>query len=556
MIPLDQIWISTQCLISLDKKEFVLKVNIFKIIILVSLSAIMVVYTNCGSPFSSPSPLYFESNIYGGSANISYSAFEKTVYPITRANCISCHSTQQPAHASDNLKTAHDAVVANFKVNFKNIPTSRMVKKLRDDNHNCWGDCESNALEMEAAITEWNDLIKDSNTTTPDPVDLNIYTHESKTLAEELATSGNVTKTNVINLMVEPAMLNPPMTKVTNSQEGTYLWVPNQMGTTLANNDANAGKANLNFVVRQNSNQYRIWGLVDAPNTMDNGFYTNITTGNAGIKEWEIPVTSGFEWRQLENNTFNLTAGTHNLEIRQRKDGTKIKQVVITSDNSFSSATAPDLTGVTLTFDLSEQVRVPGVTLKIDLIDYDPYSFKVQNPRIITTSVNIQVKKMRLLVNKAYNPQHSTYNLVDKVVTPADGKLSDYAMLVIKENGLNDKISFSFEELEVEGAGGNIGGDTGVDAASLASFKDTVYPISRTNCISCHTTQNPPHAHEDYVEAHDVVLTQNLVNFTTPANSKLVTKVKARHNCGTQAQCDAIANQYQAAIIEWKRSRP
>jgi hypothetical protein len=216
-----------------------------------------------------------------------------------------------------------------------------------------------------------------------------------------------------------------------------------------------------------------------------------------------------------------------------------------------------DLTGITLTYDISEQVRVPGVSFKIDLLDYDPYSYKFQNPRIVTTATNIQVKGIKLLVNKQWNPQHSTYNLIDKTATPADGKLSDYAMLVIKDKGPSlDKISFSFEVLGIEGAGGNTGGGNFDDAASLASFRTTVYPISRTNCISCHTVQNPPHAHDSYIEAHDVVLTQNLVNFTTPGNSKLVTKVRGRHNCGTQAQCTAIADQYQAAIIEWKNSRP
>ena len=534
-----------------------MKINIFKIVILILLAALSVVFTNCGSPFSSPTPLFFESNIYGGSGAVSYDAFSKTVYPVTRARCVSCHSSQQPQHASDNMKTAHDSIVSTFKVNFSNIPQSRMVKKLREENHNCWGDCQDNALEMEEAISDWNVAIKNSGNAPSTPTDLNLYTSESKTLQEEFETQGNGIKNNVINLNVEPAMLREPMMKASTGMEGTYLWVPNTTNTTLPNNSQSAGLANLNFTVRQNSNQYRIWGLVNAPTTEDNGFYTNITTTNTGVKEWEIPVTAGFEWRQLTNNTFNLSPGVHNLEIRQRKDGTKIKQVVITADNSFSAATASELTGITLTYDLSEIVRVPGVSLKIDLVDYDPYSYKFQNPRIVTTSVNIQVKAMKLLVNKHWNPQHSTFNIIDKVATPTDGKLSDYAMLVIKENGpALDKISFSFEELAVEGAGGSIGGAEIDDTASLASFRTNVYPLSRNNCISCHTVQNPPHAHDNYISAHDVFLTQNLVNFTTPANSRIMTKVRSRHNCGTQAQCNALADQYQAAIIEWKKSRP
>jgi hypothetical protein len=530
-----------------------LKVNIFKIIILASLSTILMVYTNCGKP----SPLYFESNLYSGGSNAnSYEAFSKTVYPITRANCISCHKTQQPQHASEDIKTAHDAILSSFKVNFANIPSSRMVKKLREENHNCWGDCESNALEMEDAIADWNESIKSSGNPVVTPVDQGIYTQE-KSLSVEYASSSNGIRNNVISLLVDPAMLNPPMIKVNSPTEGTYIWVPNTVDSTVDYNTPNSGRANFNFTVRQNSNQYRIWALVNAPTIFDNAIYTNITTTNSGVKEWEIPVTSGFEWRQLPNNTFNLSTGTNNLEIRQRKDGIKIKQVVITSDNTFGPNTVLDLTGITLSYDISEQVRVPGVSFKIDLLDYDPYSYKFQNPRVVSSAANIQVKGVKLLVNNQWNPQHSTYTLIDKVATPADGKLSDYAMLVIKDKGPSfDKISFSFEVLEVEGSGGSTGGGGMDDAASLASFQTTVYPISRINCISCHTTLNPPHAHDSYIEAHDVVLTQNLVNFATPASSRLVTKVRGRHNCGTQTQCNAIADQYQAAIIQWKQSRP
>ncbi len=529
--------------------------KVFKGTTLFLLATLMVIYNNCGSPFRSPTALYFKSNIYGGAAEVSYDAFSKTVYPITRTNCVSCHATQQPAHASPDLKTAHDAVISNFKVNFSDIPSSRMVKKLREDNHNCWGNCEDNALEMEAAISDWNDAIKASGTisTDPAPVDTNTYTAQSKFMIEEFTFSENGIKLNVVNLNGEAAMLNPPMVRSTTVMDGSYFSVPNNLNTTIPSDSPTAGLASLNFVIRQSSSNYKIWGLVNAPNLDDNGFYTNIITRKSGVKTWEIPVTNGWEWRQLENNIFSLPVGNHTLQIRERKDGTKIKQVVITSDDTFNGANAAELTGITLSYDLSVQLKIPGIIFKIDVIDFDPYSYKFQNPRLITSSANIKIKNIKLLVNNSYNPQHSTYTLIDKAVTPTDAKLSDFAMLVIKDKGLNgDKISFSFEELKIDS--GTIP-DTGL-AASQESFRINVYPVSRTNCINCHTSQNPAHAHNDYKQAHDIVVTQNVVNFTTIASSKLVTKVKGRHNCGTQTQCDAIASQFEVAITEWKKSRP
>ncbi len=529
--------------------------NIFKGLTLFLLATLMVVYNNCGSPFSAPTALYFKSNIYGGAAEISYNAFANTVYPLTRANCVSCHATQQPAHASPDLKKAHDDVISNFKVNFSNIPASRMVKKLRDENHNCWGDCEDNASEMEAAISDWNDAIKASGTisTDPGPVDTNIYTNQSKNLSEEFNQSENGIKINVVNLNGEAAMLNPPMIRTTTVMDGSYFSVPNNLNTIIPSNSPTAGIASLNFVIRQSSSNYKIWGLVNAPNLDDNGFYTTITTTKPSVRTWEIPITNGWEWRQLENNTFSLPVGNHTLQISERKDGTKIKQVVISSDNTFTGTTAAELTGITLSYDLSLILKVPGIMFKIDVIDFDPYSYKFQNPRLITTSANIKIKNIKILVNNNYNPQHSTYTLVDKIATPTDAKLSDFAMVVIKDKGLTgDKISFSFDEMKIES--GTLP-DTGL-VASQESFRLNVYPISRTNCMNCHTSQNPAHAHNDYKQAHDIVVTQNVVNFTTIANSKLVTKVRSRHNCGTQAQCDAIASQFETAIIEWKKSRP
>jgi hypothetical protein len=85
---------------------------------------------------------------------------------------------------------------------------------------------------------------------------------------------------------------------------------------------------------------------------------TNITTTNLSIREFKIPVTNGFEWRMLANFSVALSANqNHLLQIHQRKDGTKIKRDVITSDNSFNGSNASDYIVVTLTFDIGEPIR-------------------------------------------------------------------------------------------------------------------------------------------------------------------------------------------------------
>ncbi len=120
-------------------------------------------------------------------------------------------------------------------------------------------------------------------------------------------------------------------------------------------------------------------------------------------------------------------------------------------------------------------------------------------------------------------------------------------MIVLKDKGSAlDKFHFEFEELAVYNGT--------VNMASLTGFQNSVYPISRANCTSCHSAARP-HASPDALTAHDYVLGSNLVNFTTPANSLIVTKIRNGHQGISAAQGANIAAQYEAAIVEWRTAR-
>ena len=51
--------------------------------------------------------------------------------------------------------------------------------------------------------------------------------------------------------------------------------------------------------------------------------------------------------------------------------------------------------------------------------EYNLYSYKLTNPRGRTSKV-LRIKKLKVLVNESFNPQHSTYLVVDKVVGTTD----------------------------------------------------------------------------------------------------------------------------------------
>jgi len=543
------------------------KIDFQKLAVLSLLVIITVTFTHCGDPFKQSSELVFENNITengsptdppitGGTGSASEIAFRKTVYPITYNYCISCHSTTQPVHASRNITAAHNAVLDQVKVNFSNIPSSRMVAKLRDENHNCWSDCEANADQMQYAIEEWHKARIAAAPNDETPEETALVTSQTQALSLEFMASTNPPKSKTLRLNMASAILGGDMLKVEDKDLGlTYIWRPNDgQNTVFPSNNTTTASANLNFQIKE-AGIYKIWGLANAPSANDDAIYFKIPSG-AAYKTWTNPVSALTQWNQLPDS-YNLSVGNHTLEFRLRKDGLKVYDIILTADPNFDGTEVGDFIGVTLSFDISNLVKLPGAKFQIDVSDYDPYSYKFTNPRVITTSQNIRVKGVKLLINDFYNPQHSTFNFVNVVVSPTSNLLSNSPLVAIKDKGVDvDRISFAFDDLSTtnDPATGTGGDTSGVD--SLTAFTSTVYQVSRTRCVLCHDNQPPRHAADNNLTAHDDVLNRNLVDFENPQNSKIVTKVQQKlHNCGNSANCRLIGDEFIEAIKEWKKSR-
>lgn len=95
--------------------------------------------------------------------------FATTVYPLLTTYCARCHAQtattpQSPYFASSDVGLAYEAVKP--KVNLDVPADSRLVLRLRNEFHNCWSDCASDANEMEAAIATFADGVA---LTTVDP---------------------------------------------------------------------------------------------------------------------------------------------------------------------------------------------------------------------------------------------------------------------------------------------------------------------------------------------------------------------------------------------------
>lgn len=495
---------------------------------------------------------------------ISIEAFKTTVYPINRARCIGCHgASQSPLHAVADVTTAHNAVVDNYKIDFTNIPSSRMVLKLKNDKHNCWSDCAVNATEMQTAITAWKAQIDAKAPTATDKTD-NVAgktTTQTDTVANILSPQ-NLIDQGTLTLMAEGGSLRAPMVKG-NDNGTTYIWAPEGTGAKTLTS-ADAGLAYVNFKLTQ-SDFYKVWMLVNAPDTASDSMWVKVAGGD--MKEWHIKLTKGFEWREVTTGTqfldtpFYIAGGTNfGVELRQRDDGLKISKVTITNDQTFNPNDAKPLKS-TITMPLATLSGVADSYFDVDIEEYDMYSYKLTNPRI-RTSNDIYVKNLKVLVNGSFNPQHATYTIVNKKVSIADPALSAYSMILLKDKGMDtDRLSFTFEHIgttpppvvvvtppvTTPGAGTVV-----TKLSSVAGFQQTLWPVLRARCVSCHGANQPPlHAAADVNVAHTNVIESGLVNFTNIPASVISNKLKnLRHNCWSD--CAANAAEVEGQISIWK----
>jgi hypothetical protein len=122
----------------------------------------------------------------------------RAVYTLVTTYCADCHRStsatkQSPFFAADTVPESYQAAIP--KINLDEPANSRFVIRLRNESHNCWSDCSTNATEMQAAIQMMTDAI------TPSQVDPNLITSKALTLFDgTIAAGGNRYENNLIAL--------------------------------------------------------------------------------------------------------------------------------------------------------------------------------------------------------------------------------------------------------------------------------------------------------------------------------------------------------------------
>ncbi|MDF2177866.1 LamG domain-containing protein [Aliiglaciecola sp. CAU 1673] len=176
--------------------------------------------------------------------------FADNLYPLLTQFCASCHTNSaaipiSPYFASSNVSEAYEA--AKPRINLDNPADSRLVGRLRDEFHNCWSNCPSDATALQNAIQRMADGI---DLTQLDP---ELVNSKALTLFEgTLASGGGRFDANVIgkwefktgsgNIAYDTSGVDPALDL---TLSGQYEWVGGygiQLGAGKAQGATSASK--------------------------------------------------------------------------------------------------------------------------------------------------------------------------------------------------------------------------------------------------------------------------------------------------------------------------
>jgi hypothetical protein len=275
--------------------------------------------------------------------------FATTVYPLLEQYCSSCHAPtaqtrQQPFVGSVSVAQAYDA--SRSRMRLDEPSASRLVRRLADDGHNCWGDdCAASAAAMTAAIQSFADSIPQTE------VDPELVISRALLLGDGIvASSGGRVDTHVIakyefqtregHIAYDTSGIEPAANL---ELSGDYQWM-SSWGIRLNSNGRNgkaqastSGSGKLHQLIT-GTGEYTIeaWVIPD-----------NVVQGDGGGNTARIVSYSG------SANTRNFTLGQsmYNYDVLNRSGATNANGLPAMFTNDADERLQATLQHVVVTFD-------------------------------------------------------------------------------------------------------------------------------------------------------------------------------------------------------------
>ncbi|HEX9662517.1 MAG TPA: hypothetical protein VGB27_09545, partial [Candidatus Binatia bacterium] len=137
--------------------------------------------------------------------------------------------------------------------------------------------------------------------------------------------------------------------------KGKFVEVPAGKGNNY-NDSTKGGPGEVRFTISiPQAGTRALWARTIASNGNSDSFY--VTRNGTLVKEWLVPSSTTWKWNKVAN--LSLASGQIKLAFRQREDGTKLDQVILTSDLGFiPGQAAPTLATLAIaqSYDLSISV--------------------------------------------------------------------------------------------------------------------------------------------------------------------------------------------------------
>lgn len=378
----------------------------------------------------------------------SLNAFDQSGLRNTVMACASCHGDAgaQIPFAVSNLQNAHDAIIGLVDLSGPNNSGNSFIVQTIRSGHQGFGSAVADQLEADVRL--WWGLMQ-PQTVNEVPVNTGRLFSGQVPIPDN---SVDVNDPGMIYMEAEAGQLAAPFV-VAAMGGSTGITTPNN-GQNAAANNTNS-RAIYTFNIEQ-AGEYKILGRYIAASDGDNSFHWRVD--NNAFQSWGIPISTEHAWDAFNNgggdanaadSTVQLAAGMHTLEIRQREDGTYLDQILITNQLNFVPGGSGDTSeAYVLEFDISQMSGVPGALFRFTIRSFDSLSYVVSEPTIVAP-VPMQIRNVMLHVNNIYNPNDSTFTIIDQSVPAGETMLAPYSMILLKgQTPPLDMFSVSFEAVQ------------------------------------------------------------------------------------------------------------
>ena len=397
-----------------------------------------------------------------GQSALSQALFKEHVYPILKKNCATCHgASTAPLFAQDDDIAAFQAINKANKINFENPIQSRLVLRMSQDLHNCWGDCSENATIFKSAIDNWKAGLESGAAGTGKgfpfkTAELNL------TQVRTIKTSGP-SNPGIIVFEAESTTLKVPFGITSSALASSGKIISTTTGGVITAGLANTvvnpdtfGTFTIDFEVDEDG-FYQVFARVIAATNNNNTVYYKIN--DEPLKTWNITTTATLDWRLFNQaeapvgeSKLELVKGANKLTIYQAEDNIQFDKFIITNRTLgvMNDYEVSPLNNAALIYSLKAVIGLE-VSFAIAVEKLDEATYLLRAPVLLNSSgKHISIKGIYPLLNGVWSEQNATYSKVKSLSTVAVTPLSTAAITIIADKGFTiDKLSIGIEELKI-----------------------------------------------------------------------------------------------------------